>query len=542
MNKLSVIIPFLNEKNEVEATLKSLYEHTEQEFDVILINDASDDSYDYDLLKNKYKITYIKNTSRLGVAKCRDLGISMMNTPYFLLLDSHMRFYDNSWYDIVIKEIEKDEKVLLCCQSVVIRKISGVLLESPDLKSYGAYIKTDFNDSSFLDVKWINTDISQNGHKSVVEIPCILGAGYVGCKKYWTYMGGLDGLNNYGVDEQFISLKVWLTGGKCKLLCDVFLGHVYRSYAPYKIDTVDLLYNKMLLVELLLPTNVKYRYFSALKKSNEEIYNEAYSMLQLRRDWIENQRSYFSRIQTRSFIDFLDFNYKYEPRNVELKADLDFIDMERQMVFILTHTYYYQNNSICSGRCGLVILFLLWARKYKNPFFEQVAEGFLEQIYESLSFATNINFYDGLLGIGWCFEFLIQNNLIDETPDDILEEVDNQVMTLRCERILDVSLRTGIRGVVMYVLARIKGCFLSKRPIPFDEDFLIGLYNKIKELLLGKIQLKGTVEAEIQLLELLENKSELENVCLLSKQDIVDVFDILDEKDNIIYKLIMQLL
>lgn len=95
MEELTVIIPFLNEKTEVENTLNSLISHTNESINIIVINDASNDGYNYDMLEKKFNITYIKNKERMGVAKCRDLGISKMTTKYFLLLDAHMRFYTN---------------------------------------------------------------------------------------------------------------------------------------------------------------------------------------------------------------------------------------------------------------------------------------------------------------------------------------------------------------------------------------------------------------------------------------------------------------
>lgn len=50
-----------------------------------------------------------------------------------------------------------------------------------------------------------------------------------------TRLRGLEGLRNYGADEQFISLKVWCEGGRCTLLKDVVIGHIYRKRAPYLI-------------------------------------------------------------------------------------------------------------------------------------------------------------------------------------------------------------------------------------------------------------------------------------------------------------------
>lgn len=47
---LTVIIPFLNDKEEVRNTVKSLHENSDQCFKIILINDCSTDGYDYKIV------------------------------------------------------------------------------------------------------------------------------------------------------------------------------------------------------------------------------------------------------------------------------------------------------------------------------------------------------------------------------------------------------------------------------------------------------------------------------------------------------------
>ncbi len=53
---LTVIIPFLNEKYEVENTVQSIKAHSSDRVEIMLINDASDDGFDYGILQEKYKL------------------------------------------------------------------------------------------------------------------------------------------------------------------------------------------------------------------------------------------------------------------------------------------------------------------------------------------------------------------------------------------------------------------------------------------------------------------------------------------------------
>ena len=48
MRNLTVIIPFLNEGAEICETVKSIRETARDNVDILLINDASTDSFDYE--------------------------------------------------------------------------------------------------------------------------------------------------------------------------------------------------------------------------------------------------------------------------------------------------------------------------------------------------------------------------------------------------------------------------------------------------------------------------------------------------------------
>lgn len=47
MKKLSVIIPFLNEGAEIEQTIIEIKRTAGESVDIVLVNDASTDGYDY---------------------------------------------------------------------------------------------------------------------------------------------------------------------------------------------------------------------------------------------------------------------------------------------------------------------------------------------------------------------------------------------------------------------------------------------------------------------------------------------------------------
>ena len=122
---LTCIINFKNEKTDVERTLNSIFATANPH--IILINDASDDGFDYDAVVDKYNnrdITYIKNKVSIGASRCRDLGVVRCKTEYFVLMDCHLRFYTNDWDKIMLNEIKQHNDSVICFDSILIEEIN----------------------------------------------------------------------------------------------------------------------------------------------------------------------------------------------------------------------------------------------------------------------------------------------------------------------------------------------------------------------------------------------------------------------------------
>ena len=83
-------------------TVKSVRETAGDKVDIITINDCSTDGFPYRERLQSYSVVYLENEVRMGVAASRDYGINYCTTPYFLLLDGHMRFYDAAWSSLLL--------------------------------------------------------------------------------------------------------------------------------------------------------------------------------------------------------------------------------------------------------------------------------------------------------------------------------------------------------------------------------------------------------------------------------------------------------
>lgn len=299
---LTVIISFLNEGYEVERTVSSVLEFAENKVDILVINDGSNSLYDYEEMLRPYSnVKYVKNEVRRGVTVCRHWGVQQIETPYFILLDAHMRFYEKGWVDKIVSYLQEDDRRILCCQTrALIKDESDEIIIHPTRKtSYGAYIHLQ-DENNLLSPKWIYQD-RMFSDETIEDVPCILGATYAASKRYWNYIKGLEGLKLYGHEEPYLSMKVWMEGGRCQLIKDIEVGHIYRTKFPYRVGNEEMMYNRMWIAAVLLPEEYRNRVYEMSRRQNEPIFQEIMERLKNLKDEIERLKNYYKKIFTKDF-------------------------------------------------------------------------------------------------------------------------------------------------------------------------------------------------------------------------------------------------
>lgn len=328
MNKLTCIITFANEGIEVERTVKSIRETTKEFVDIILINDSSNDNYDYKNIANNYKCNYYETPNRFGVAGSRDFGVSFCKTPYFILLDGHMRFYQKNWDEKLVNVLNTHPNSIITSASISMWLNDDGTIDNEDgmkgaikdsewdyiWKPYGhgCYINV-YEDGHEFSSAWAYCSKSED--EDLIEVPSIMGAAYASSVEHWRYIKGLKLLRSYGNDEAYMSMKTWLLGGKCYLLRKFGVGHLYRNKMPYNgYDFVDYKFNHALLAELFCDEDTKYFYektFNNIKKTlGENEYNRLMKIFDDNKNDIEELKKYIKDNQKISLKEFFDnINY-----------------------------------------------------------------------------------------------------------------------------------------------------------------------------------------------------------------------------------------
>jgi len=138
---------------------------------------------------------------------------------------------------------------------------------------------------------------------------------------------------------------------------------------------------------------------------------------------------------------------------------------------LIMNTSFIRDLGLYHGKMGIVIFFAHYARYTENMIYDDFAGEVLDEICTEIHLDTPVNFESGLCGIGWGIEYLLENGFMEGDSNEILSEIDQRIMELNVKRINDLTLRTGLQGILLYINKRISP--LSKKSHSlFDNHYL----------------------------------------------------------------------
>lgn len=152
-----------------------------------------------------------------------------------------------------------------------------------------------------------------------------------------------------------------------------------------------------------------------------------------------------------------------------------------------------KNPGLLGGMMSGVLLLEHYSRYVSNSFFDDLAGDLMDCIYNECTTAIPLDFENGLCGVGWGIEYLIQNKFMQQGDEDVLEEIDRKIMERDPSRLTDYSLRRGLAGVLHYAVARLKSVAIDgKRELVFDAEYRIALKSAALRMVEDKNANEGT--------------------------------------------------
>ena len=122
------------------------------------------------------------------------------------------------------------------------------------------------------------------------------------------------------------------------------------------------------------------------------------------------------------------------------------------------------NTGLLNGKMGIAIFFFHLARKSGDKTYENYAGELIDGIYQKIS--SNImplDFENGLAGVGWGIEHLVQNNYLEADTDEVLSDLDDKIfLSLANNGSNTIYLKNGLLGYGVYLLTRLGNKDLEK--------------------------------------------------------------------------------
>ena len=154
---------------------------------------------------------------------------------------------------------------------------------------------------------------------------------------------------------------------------------------------------------------------------------------------------------------------------------------------LFSFSYLTANNitslpQFLTSKMGIILSLITYSRKTKHKAIEEVADFLMNQVLNNMTNISPLSFSNGLTGIGWGIEYLIQNRYMPGCGADICTEIDKKLMSCDIRRVDDLSLEHGIYGWLHYIVAHIQGANRCGKQV-FDRMYIIDLISKINEYL-----------------------------------------------------------
>jgi len=148
-----------------------------------------------------------------------------------------------------------------------------------------------------------------------------------------------------------------------------------------------------------------------------------------------------------------------------------FSQEQRLLHQVVLHANDVPARGLFDGQMGIVLVLSEYARARKLRPLKTAINFLLDQVLDNLSTEMPLDFANGLTGIGWGVEYLLQKKFQRGQGADICAAIDQKLMQQNILRQTDLSLEKGLEGWLHYIVAHLQGAQRSGRQV-FDAGYL----------------------------------------------------------------------
>ncbi len=147
-----------------------------------------------------------------------------------------------------------------------------------------------------------------------------------------------------------------------------------------------------------------------------------------------------------------------------------------------------ENIGIFNGIASECVFYYLYGRLLDEPKFTEIADNRIDKVFETMSNASiDLEFRNGLTGIGWVIEHLVQLEFLEGDTNEILEVIDDQLykyLSFKSEVLFNGKIE-DLLGYGFYAIKRLSNK-KNKKNLELKrilEEMLVMIINRISEVL-----------------------------------------------------------
>lgn len=171
---------------------------------------------------------------------------------------------------------------------------------------------------------------------------------------------------------------------------------------------------------------------------------------------------------------------------------------ERIINHLVMASSFTPNIGLYHGKTGVVIALCHYARFARKPIYDDFAGELLDEVCSSIHAGTSFDFENGLAGIGWGIEYLLQNRFMEGDSNVVLRNINEHIMKYDVRRMTDESVEEGLTGIHYYVdkhlsspcrnhaLSTLDSLFVQEligrmkdKAVPEDNDLLLSVIGEV---------------------------------------------------------------
>jgi GT2 family glycosyltransferase len=211
---VSVAIACLNEGPDLEATIALLAAGKTVPSEVVVFDDGSLVPVAPRLSHWFPWVKVLRSEVRTGSGPAKHAAASVCTGDAVVVMDAHMR-PPWDWLDYMVEESALHPSAILCARSTGFESWTGFDGQGADLT---------MGDAGFWDPKWAAPSTARGGR----AVPCVYGGLYFIPRTILEAVGGYAPCyTGWGCEEEYLSLRAWITGHKCMLVPRVVVPHQY---------------------------------------------------------------------------------------------------------------------------------------------------------------------------------------------------------------------------------------------------------------------------------------------------------------------------